>query len=358
MKISKFAAVAASVILLAGCRGDGYRISGDVEGADKENTILLEKADPNGAWFALDSVSLDGGSFSFKGEAPEHSEIMRLRLGDAYIYLPVDSAADLSVKTTLKDFGRDFTVAGTEEADAFNRFEQRLRAVAPHMENADSMAAFKRRVYNEFLKDARGSLTSYYVLTKIVDGKPLYDAAEDYRFFAAVATGFREFRPDDPRATLLENVAREGMRQHNLKAGNKRVLQAEEIDILEITLPDERGENASLSSAVGKGQPVALVFANLRGDGAPELIMKLRGLHERGTKIYQVSFDQDQHAWRETAVNLPWTTVWASDVNGGAKTAVDYNVQELPTYYIYNRDGQLAARAENFESLASQLSGY
>lgn len=80
----------------------------------------------------------------------------------------------------------------------------------------------------------------------------------------------------------------------------------------------------------------------------------LRDLYDkyasRGLEIYQVSLDADEHYWKTTADNLPWICV--RDANGVySSVAAAYNVQNLPTLFLVNRNNELSARGETIKDL-------
>ena len=75
---------------------------------------------------------------------------------------------------------------------------------------------------------------------------------------------------------------------------------------------------------------------------------------DRGLEIYQVSLDADEHYWKTTADNLPWICV--RDANGVySSVAAAYNVQNLPTLFLVNRNNELSARGETIKDLDAAL---
>ena len=75
----------------------------------------------------------------------------------------------------------------------------------------------------------------------------------------------------------------------------------------------------------------------------------------RGFTVYQVSLDSDAHFWKNVAVELPWTTVYEpQSVN--STLLRNYNVRELPTAYVLNKEGDLIKRIENYDELDSYIS--
>lgn len=358
MKISYVAVAAASLCMaLASCGEDRFSIEGEVAGAEGKS-MVLEKSDFHGRWIPVDSVKIgSSGRFSIKADAPASPEIYRLSLGDRFIYLPVDSVETLTVTSSGADFGTEFVVSGTPQAERMAAFEKELQSLAAT--DSASLADFKRNVYSRYIRDGQGSIVSYYVLTKFFDGKPLYDPydAEDARYYAAVATQFENYRPGDPHGQMVKEVSLQAMRARNSAKGKKTVIKANELRVLDIDLPDENGRNVRLSDVVGKGKPVVVVFSMMNTPESPAFNRSLAGIYESrkgAVEFYHVSFDQGQYEWREAAANLPWITVL--DPNGTASTTVsDYNLGSLPAVFIYDAAGDLVDRPSSLDDLARKL---
>lgn len=354
-KISCIAAAAALSILTTSCSDPSFSVKGSVEGGVGK-TILLEKSDQSGFWVALDSANLKkSGVFSFKQFAPAAPEIYRLSLDGSYIYFPVDSIENIRIQANAQNFATDYSISGSANAEALAKFEKELIAYSPKLVIEDSARNFKRRIFTEYLQDAKGSVVSYYILTKTVGNKPLFDAPEDVKYFAAVATSFRQFRPEDPRTLLLEQTATDARRRQNIASGKRTVLQAEEVGFFPISLPDENGSNVNLSDLAGHGVPTVLLFSALTDDKTPALNIELKKLYDAGgIRIYNVGFDTDGLAWRTSARNLPWTTVYAN-LTDARKVAGDYQVADLPTFFVIDAQGNLKARCSSIEELRKAL---
>lgn len=347
-----------AVLLLAGlssCGNPSFKIEGEIEGADG-GSVVLQKSDWSGYWIDMDSTRLSGsGHFSMKSPAPDAPQIYRLVYDGRYVYFPVDSVEKITLSAKATDFDRQFTLAGSEQAELLERLEKAIIAYAPYASVADSAEAFKRRIYTNFLQDSRGSVVGYYALTKTVGGKPLFGEFSDYKYFAAVATGFRQYRPDDPRTAMLEKAANDLRRKHNSDKGKKTVLNAQQINLIEISLPDADGTPVSLSGIAG-GRPLLLMFAALTDDVTPAINAKLRTGFDTGRYgVYQVGMDDDQLAWRTSAKNLPWITVYGGRPADARELAMKYQISELPTYFIIDAGGNLTDRAATLDEALSKL---
>ncbi len=358
-KIARYFAAAASIAAIAiagGCGEKGFKIEGQL--ADSEgDKVLLEKADFSGYWTIVDSTRTDSkGNFKFSQPQQSGPEIFRLTLNDKYIYLPVDSTETLTVTSSKGNFGHDFTVSGSEQAARMAQFEKDLIAFAPNINNTDSLSNFKKRIYNEYMHDSKGNVMSYYILTKTVGNQPLFDpTTDDYRYIVAVANNYNHFRPDDAHTPFLLELAKAAQRHHNDQNGIRTVINAEEIKMLEIALNDENGNEQNLSDLVGKGKPVIVAFTLMRDGATPEINRQLAELYKAGrVDIYNVSPDRDQYGWRESASNLPWVTVLDPSA-GQDKVFLQYNVADLPTFFIYNANGELSARCTSVKEIREKL---
>lgn len=344
--------------LLASCGEAEFKVKGEVkEGADK--TIILEKSDYHGRWVVVDSTRIkSSGSFSISAPAPISPEIYRLSFDDRYIYFPVDSVETIVVSASARDFGRNFKLSGSPQAEQMAEFDMSLQNL--DVNDAQALSSFKRNVYSNYLKDARGGILSYYVLTKTVGGKMLYDPtnAEDAKYYAAVATSFDHYRPDDPHTSMLKQISMAALKKRNSASDRgSRVIQAPEITLIDIVLNDEDGNAVALSDIASQGKPTVLVFSLMNQPESPAFNRELAGVYKNGAvNIYHVSFDSGIPEWRQAAANLPWTTVIEPDMVS-SKVLVDYNVQHLPTFFIYNRKGELVERASDFNELSKKLSG-
>ena len=346
------------LLMLAACKEDKFKIKGEISGGD-DQTIVLEKSDFNGRWFTVDSIKLkSNGAFNLSVAAPNSPDIYRLEYNGKYIYFPVDSTETITVNSSLSEFGHDFTLSGSSNAELMEKFEKELMAL-PKGVSVDSLADFKKNVYSNYMKDSQGSILSYYILTKIVGDKPLYDPNNptDTKYFGAVATGFKTVRPDDPHTKLLEQTTLNSLKRRNVEAGKYQQLEAEEISLIDIEFPDEKGKMQKLSEIAGKGKKVVVIFSLLSHPDSPALNMELAEIYNRNkgnVEFYNVSLDDDQYAWRESAGNIPWITVFApASVSG--EVMAKYNVTEIPVFFIYDADGSLSGRVDNVEDLEKKI---
>ncbi len=338
-------------ILTTACGEREFKIKGEIANAENE-TVSIEKSDFNGNWQTLDSTRLSSkGSFSMSLPSPAAPEIYRLRINDNYIYFPVDSTETIAVDGSMPALAVNYSLSGSEQAARMSEFDHELTTA---ISGKADLTDFKRKVFNKYIRDGKGSLLSYYVLTKTINNQPLYDPEDDndIKYYTAVATAFKEFRPDDPRVKILEQTAISALRKRNSRIGKQRILTAEkETSHIEINLPGIDGANKKLSSLLSNGKRTLVVFSLMNHPDAPIINKKLFQLFNNGAiNIYQVSLDADQFAWRESATNLPWINVF--DPEGDTSTiAGTYNVRRLPAFFLYDASGNLIDRADDLATL-------
>ena len=359
-RLRPIAALVAVCLLLgaSSCKKKDFTIEGTINGAS-EAALILEKSDFTGRWIVVDSTRTGkSGKFSLKQQAPAAPEVYRLRMADRFVYFPVEGTETVRLTTTESAFGSDYTLEGSEQAADMARFEKMFAAL--HTDNPDSVESFKRNVYAQFMHDARGSVLSFFILTRMIDeNTPLFDSRQtgDLKYFTAVATAYHEFRPDDPRTDVLEKTALQRMRDRNAAEGRENLLEAEMGRLIEISLDDPDGKTCSLSEITAKGRPTILVFAPLTHEQSPELnrdIAALRNSRGGNIEIYQVCADPDRYTWRDAAKNLPWTVVF-DPMGVNSENMLHYNVTHLPTFFIFDSHGELIDRAETISDLRQKL---
>ena len=364
MKKFAYIAVMALAATMISC-GDKnqFEVEGNVAGAGDSTVMVLESAG-SGNWYFVDSVKVkSSGDFSVSVAAPEVPGIYRLRKGAEAIYFPIDSIDHINVSTSVDKFGSDYTLSGSDNAVEVMNIDKKAMELAASGDKA-AREAWKKQLANKILSNPSG-IVAYYVINKYIGDEPLYDALNDndLKIIGAVANAFNTFRPNDPRTNYMVNVLLEGQRRrreaHN--NGPKRELVAQEIPIIDIDLQDNHGKHRKLSDVTSKGKVVVLNFTMYQADFSPVFNKTLADIYRKysaqGLEIYQVSIDPEEFQWRQSAVNLPWITVY-DPMSIQSKNLMSYNVNGVPTSFIINRNGEISERVEDATKLASAVAKY
>lgn len=351
----------AAVVMLTACNGNKFSVEGTIEGANDSTTLILEQSS-NGEWFIIDSIAVGkDGKYSVSAPAPEVPSIYQLRLGGQGICFPIDSLDHLTINAKLPNFATDYTVSGSDHAVQIMKLDKEALQFANGKGTDAELKAWKDKLSRQIVADPSG-IVAYYSINKYINGKPLFDPLDDndLRIIGAVANAFNSFRPDDPRTDYLVNVLLDGQRRRRSMSAPTDTLYADVASIIDIKLQDYHGKDYSLSKVAAENRVVLLDFTAYTAEFSPQINKLLNDIyqsyHSRGLEIYQVSLDQDNVAWRQSAENLPWITVF-DPMSVNSKNVGTYNVTSIPTTFII-KGGDIVERIEDATNLKAAVAKY
>ena len=325
-----------------------------------------------------DSVRLDeSGAFRFRVPQPECFDFYRLRIGREVVYLSVDSTEILNITATLPTMSVGYNVAGSEDNLMLKQLVHKQRelqqAMQQTIQNASSISIaqesinalvqnYKNEVRMEYIYPNPGKPYAYFALFQRLGGQYIFDPTatrDDIRCFAAVATNLDLFYPEAERTKNLKSIALKGMRNTRpAQPVDYSALEGKitEASIIDIELPDIDGAVRRLTDL--KGKVVMLDFNVYGHPQSSARVLVMRELYDKyvaqGLEIYQVSLDGDEHFWKTAVENIPWVCVRSEDAPY-SKEANLYGVQELPTYFLINRAGEIVKRDAMVEDLDKEL---
>ncbi len=359
--MKKILLMMAAVVMLTACNGNKFSVEGTIEGANDSTTLILEQSS-NGEWFIIDSIAVGkDGKYSVSAPAPEVPSIYQLRLGDQGICFPIDSLDHLTINAKLPNFATDYTVSGSDHAVQIMKLDKEALQFANGKGTDAELKAWKDKLSRQIVADPSG-IVAYYSINKYINGKPLFDPLDDndLRIIGAVANAFNSFRPDDPRTDYLVNVLLDGQRRRRSMSAPTDTLYADVASIIDIKLQDYHGKDYSLSKVAAENRVVLLDFTAYTAEFSPQINKLLNDIyqsyHSRGLEIYQVSLDQDNVAWRQSAENLPWITVF-DPMSVNSKNVGTYNVTSIPTTFII-KGGDIVERIEDATNLKAAVAKY
>lgn len=366
MKRNIYIAVSLLSAMLASCgNGNSFSVSGIIEGGSDSVKMVVEQSS-NGRWLIIDSVRTKGeGEFAVEIPAPANPDIYRLRYGNAMVYFPIDSLEHICINTGVKDFATGFTLSGSGDAVSMMNIDKRAIEINALQgeKRVEAISAWKKELVDTILANSSGIL-SYYIINKYIGSEPLFNPLDenDLRVIGAVANGYYTFKPNDPRTAYLVNVLRNGRIYHNPNAvAASDTLQVSETSLLDITLQDNDGVEQSLAKLAKEGKVILLSFTVYTAEFSPAYNALLADIYKnnksRGLEIYQLSFDADEFQWRQSAVNLPWITVYdpAGTRSGNLSK---YNVTQMPLTYIIDRNGEIVERVSDPTQLSKAIARY
>ena len=377
-KTTKGIIILTAALALAGCSKEKFHINGAITEA-KDNTLYLENMSLDGP-VIVDSIKLDeSGSFEFSGERPEAPDFYRLRIGNQYISLSVDSTETITVKAKLPTLATDYTVEGSENCATIKEISLKnmalynrvvdiqrnspLGAEATRDSILRVIEAYKDVIRNDYIYKAPYKASSYFALFQTLGNQLIFNPREsknDIKTFAAVATSWDTFYPEALRGKNLHNIALEGIKNDRfIESRLNSTIDMSKVNTsntLDISLVSNKGKVVNLSSL--KGKVVLLDFHAFVADGSTARIMQLREVynkyHDRGLEIYQVSVDPDEHFWKQQTAALPWICV--RDPEGiESRIPRTYNVHDIPTFFLLGRDNSPYKRDVQIKDLDAEI---
>ncbi|MDR2691616.1 MAG: TlpA family protein disulfide reductase [Dysgonamonadaceae bacterium] len=360
-------------LCFASCaKNNQFTIEGHVkDGSGK--TLYLENITTSSV-VVSDSVKLGGnGFFRFKRARPQAPDFYRLRLQRQFVNLSVDSTETIKVQSDTLNFARNYTAEGSFEcakikeltflqlatSEAYNRLQKQYESRAISLDEYITKAkeitdAYKKEAINRIMANP-ASASAYFALFQQINGLLIFDPydRQDSKMYGAVANSWNVNYPNALRTRHLVG----------LFTGSLAILRQEqnravprELDgkqFFDISLPSIQDNEIRLSE-VGAGKVVLLDFTAYEMQNSPlhnmELLKIYRQYEPQGFVIYQVSLDGDKHFWKNAAVNLPWICV-NDPQSVYSEIAKKYNVGNLPAGFIFNRDGDIVARIDNYGDL-------
>lgn len=370
----------ASLLLLSSCnsKGKSFSIKGEIASADGQVLYLEHRG--LGGLEIIDSLKLkENGKFSFKEQAPVNPEFYQLRLGEQIIVFAVDSIEQLQLTADASDLYNSYKIEPTilneqikkvmnmqgvakkDIADLMSQHKNKEIADVAFMEKVDSVLSVYKTFANNLILGNPSSAAAYYAVFQKIDDYLIFDPYDkrDYAMFGAVATSWNRFYPETPRTKHLYEFTMNALRvrkqqeQQNSLVDNITVTESQLPDI---SLLNVKGQATSLSSF--RGSVVLLDFTAYKTDFSLQHNQTIARVYDKykskGMVVYQISFDSDTHFWKNVSAELPWTTVYdPQSVN--STLLKGYNVRELPTAYILNKEGDVVKRVEDFGQLEQYI---
>lgn len=369
----------ACMVLFSCKQGETFKVTGSI-GSAEGDTLYLEHRGLAGVRVLDSTVLKNNGSFAFKQPAPENPEFYQLRIGNRVAVFAVDSTETLRVSADALDLYHSFSVEESPTNDQMKEVDA-LTSVAARgiadLENGhkagliDDMTfiaqldtilkEYKKEVSRLILGNPSGA-TAYYAVFQKINDYLIFDPynRQDYAMFGAVATSWNRYYPGTERTKHLYEFTMNALRTRRQQEQQAKLLEnipvEEGTGLPDIVLSEVDGSKVSLSSL--KGKVVLLDFVVYSAEFSPKHNIDLNSLYtryqSRGLEIYQISLDSDEHFWKTSASNLPWLTVRDPRSVNSSLLAL-YNVRQIPTAFLIDREGNIIVRIEDYNRLAGEL---
>lgn len=309
--------------------------------------------------------------------ATGHPRFYNLHMGDGVIIpLLLEPGDRLKVSTSVEGFNSAYSLEGSGESQKLFELNQKLAETRRKIDSlqkemraaADPDEAFQAAIgekYREIIESQRRysishilnnmtSMTSIYALyQKINDADFVLNENRDIQMLKITAAALDTLYPESEHVRALKQNAAQ-LEQELYSRRWQDFMSNAESSIPDIRLPDAYGDTVSLSGL--NGNVVLLSFWASWNAESVDLNLDLKNLylryHDRGFEIFQVSFDNVPGDWMEAIEfdELPWINV--SELSyPESYVAGLYNVQEIPTTFLIDREGKIIGRDHSLADL-------
>lgn len=299
-----------------------------------------------------------------------------LHTGDQRIIpLLLQPGETAEISTDTAGFASSYELSGTEESLYLLRLNQRLEKTRKSLDSLavifdenrgageetrkgiqtayEEVIQAQRRFTIKFIIEHMNSLAAIYALYQKIDENIfVLNTSKDIQLFKITSIALDTLYPESEYVKSLKRDA--ANLEMELQSRNwQRMIETLPSSIPDIRLPDPDGDTIALSSI--KDKVILLSFWASWNPESVTLNQEFKRLyekyHQRGLEIYQVSFDSELSSWRAAIFydELPWINV--SELSyPESSVARYYNITELPSYFLIDRQGQILGR--DFDRIA------
>ena len=332
----------------------------------------------------IDSVKVTRkGSFTI-GLDLENPELILLKNPRGqYINLLAFPEDHIQLEIPDTSFLAGYTVSGSQESEKIRLLVEKVEATKVVLDSildelnqledmnspeATELIADYREVFDQqkksnikFVIENLSSLASVYALyQRVAPDLYLLNEVRDLQFYKIVSDSLKVKFPGSTLTQSLVNDVDKRMAEYNniLMINKLTELDKVETGLVELKIEDPLGNERSLRELNGK-----VVLLNFWAswdresrDATRRLINIYNKYHARGFEIYSVALENNRNTWRSAIdfEEFPWINV--SELTYPISYAARlYNVTELPTTFLIDREGNIGAKNIYGNQLATWL---
>lgn len=342
-------------------------LKGEIENG-KDKIIYLDRLDVEGP-VVIDSTRIkNSGAFSFAFR-PALPSFYRIRISDNnFITLLTEPGETITIAAEASNLPGTYNVEGSEGSALLKKLDERLSTTKKQLqplfreivelEEGPDLEREEARINEEvaeiikaqryfsvaFILDNMESLAAITALYQQIEGDYyVMNQTRDIQYLKIVAQSLMEKYPGSPHVMALAADAENQERRYELFKLLSRAEAEGEVHTTfpDISLPGLDGDTIRLRSVPEKY--ILLFFGSSMNQASVQLGHQLialhRNYHGKGFQIYQVSIEREREEWIRSISfsELPWVNV-ATFGEGNFDAAIKYNVQQIPSIYLINKD--------------------
>jgi thiol-disulfide isomerase/thioredoxin len=371
------------VLVSAGCKNNGVRISGTIVNPVSGAYIYLDELKSN-ELKSVDSVRISSdGKFNFTREIKQPSFYLLKSTDNNFLTMLVEPGEKLMLKAQNDSLNYPISLNGSKGTELMTEYNKMLQATINKLtglnniytqnvdkpelpkvvESLDSLAQIylgEINVYTKkYIDDNLTSLVSLVALyQQVAPSVYVMNPSKDLSYFVKVDSSMFSLYPEYEPVTSLHEQVKELVAKvkGETSAGPA---SASGAMAPEISLPTPEGDTIKLSST--RGSVVLLDFwaswcAPCRKEN-PNLLNVYNIYHKRGFQIYQVSLDKTKESWIK-GIQDDHLEKWihVSDIQYWNSIVVPlYKIESIPCNYLLDKEGRIIASNLRGEKLQNRL---
>lgn len=336
----------------------------------KDSTIYIVKIE-NKKYVPFDSTKVDSVG-NFRLSAPNIEKdyyLFGIKNTNQIIEIIAGSGQKIVITGNAKDLFNSMVIEGSEETaqivKLYSRYfkkQNEIRALGQKLRldikeypdsinalrsafnvKADSILGEQREYLLKFIDNNQASLSALSALAQVKNpGRSIIEYSEYKQVYQKLDSVLSIKYPKSYRVKELHNFIKR--KEIELKSIEMTKLGAIAPNL---SLPDEKGNDISLSSHKGKFVLVYFWDSSCRPckSELPNVIKAYQKYEAKGLVIYNVSLDISPDAWSEAITDEMKSWINVCDFKGmQSPAALLYNIKRLPDNYLLDRNGKIIAK--------------
>ena len=370
------------VFIFSGCKDKGtFSVEGVIKGKTKKY-IHINRLDVDTPVLIDSSKISRKGRFRFKVKAPE-ADFYQLGFSSAdFITLLAEPGEKIILVFEGKNLFEKYSVSGSAGSEkllmldlALTETKRKLDSLSTVYTKASEEPGFDVKgpslevEFNKLIKEQRKKNIEFIInnISSLASIKALYQRINpdiyvlydprDLQYLKIVTDSLTHHYPSSKHVQALARDFEKEMKQMYVNQLKKISNDMPQIK-LDPDLKDVTGKRIALSSL--KGKYVLLTFWSVRSRECIEENLQLKEFYKmynkKGFEIYQINIDESETDWKSAVKfdELPWISTREDDPLN-PKNALIFNVKNLPTNYLFDKDGKIIASNLHGRSLQLRL---